>query len=62
MLVVLDWEMYSCRMLSQLLISVNAQGQGRIASIYEKEAMAILDALRKWRHYFLGNKLIIKTY
>jgi hypothetical protein len=30
-------------------------------SIYEKEAMAILLALKKWRHYFLGNKLIIKT-
>jgi hypothetical protein len=23
--------------------------------------MAILEALKKWRHYFLGNKLIIKT-
>jgi hypothetical protein len=30
-------------------------------SIYEKEAMAILEALRKWRHYLLGNKLVIKT-
>jgi hypothetical protein len=30
-------------------------------SIYEKEAMAILEALKKWRHYFLGNKFIIKT-
>jgi hypothetical protein len=30
-------------------------------SIYEKEAMAILEALRKWRHYLLGNKLFIKT-
>jgi hypothetical protein len=29
-------------------------------SIYEKEAMAILEGLKKWRHYFLGNKLIIK--
>jgi hypothetical protein len=29
--------------------------------IYEKEAMTILEALKKWRHYFLGNKLIIKT-
>jgi hypothetical protein len=29
-------------------------------SIYEKEAMAILEALKKWRHYFLGNKLILK--
>jgi hypothetical protein len=30
-------------------------------SIYEKEALAILEVLKKWRHYFLGNKLIIKT-
>jgi hypothetical protein len=29
-------------------------------SIYEKEAMAILEGFKKWRHYFLGNKLIIK--
>lgn len=30
-------------------------------SIYEKEAMAILEALKKWRHYIWGNSLIIKT-
>lgn len=30
-------------------------------SIYEKEAMAILEALKKWRHYILGSRLIIKT-
>jgi hypothetical protein len=30
-------------------------------SVYEKEAMAILEAFKKWRHYFLGNQLIIKT-
>lgn len=30
-------------------------------SIYEKEAMAILEALKKWRHYLLGNQLVIKT-
>jgi hypothetical protein len=29
--------------------------------LYEKEALAILEAMRKWRHYFLGNKLLIKT-
>jgi hypothetical protein len=29
-------------------------------SVYEKEAMAILEALKKWRHYFLGNQLIIR--
>jgi hypothetical protein len=30
-------------------------------SIYGKEALAILEAFKKWRHYFLGNTLIIKT-
>jgi hypothetical protein len=30
-------------------------------SVYEKEALAILHALKKWRHYFLSNKVIIKT-
>jgi hypothetical protein len=30
-------------------------------SVYEKEALAILHALKKWRHYFLGNQVIIKT-
>jgi hypothetical protein len=30
-------------------------------STYEKEALAILEALKRWRHYFLGSKLVIKT-
>jgi hypothetical protein len=30
-------------------------------STYHKEALAILQALKKWRHYVLGNHLIIKT-
>jgi hypothetical protein len=30
-------------------------------SIYEKKALAIQESLRKWRHYLLGNQLIIKT-
>jgi hypothetical protein len=29
-------------------------------SMYEKEALAILEPLKKWRHYLLGNPLIIK--
>ena len=28
---------------------------------YEKEDVAILESLRKWRHYFLGSSPIIKT-
>jgi hypothetical protein len=30
-------------------------------STYYKEALAILEAIRKWRHYFLRGQLIIKT-
>lgn len=30
-------------------------------STYEKEALAILEALKKWRHYFVGNRLLIRT-
>jgi hypothetical protein len=30
-------------------------------STYDKEALAILEALKKWRHYFLGTELLIKT-
>jgi len=30
-------------------------------STYHKEALAIIEALKKWRHYFLGNLLIIRT-
>jgi hypothetical protein len=30
-------------------------------SVYEKEAIAIMEAIKKWRHYILGGKLIIRT-
>jgi hypothetical protein len=30
-------------------------------STYEKEALAIIEALKRWCHYFLGHKLIIRT-
>lgn len=29
-------------------------------SVYEKEALATLEAIKKWRHYLLGSKLVIK--
>lgn len=31
------------------------------SSTYEKEAIAILEALKKWKHYFASTSLIIKT-
>jgi hypothetical protein len=30
-------------------------------STYYKEAFAILQALKRWRHYFLGGRLVIRT-
>lgn len=30
-------------------------------STYEKEALAIVEALKRWRHYLVGHKLIIRT-
>lgn len=30
-------------------------------SIYDKETMVILETLKRWRHYLLGNKLLIRT-
>ena len=31
------------------------------ASTYEKEAMATLEALKKWKHYFASSSIIIRT-
>jgi hypothetical protein len=30
-------------------------------STYDKEALAILEALKKWKHYFAASAIIIKT-
>lgn len=39
-----------------------ALGKRSVAlSTYGKEAIAILEALKRWRHYFFGNQLVIKT-
>lgn len=32
-----------------------------LLSTYEKEALAMIEALKKWRHYLVGHQLIIKT-
>ena len=31
-------------------------------STFKKEAFAIIESVKKWRHYLLGSSLIIKTY
>jgi hypothetical protein len=35
--------------------------KGSTQSTYHKEAMVILQALKRWRHYFLGGTPIIRT-
>jgi len=30
-------------------------------STYDKEALAIIEALKKWKHYFAATSLIIRT-
>ena len=35
--------------------------QNCLLSTYEKEALAMSAALKKWRHYLLGNDVIMKT-
>lgn len=36
-------------------------GQHLGYSTYEKELMVVVHAVNKWRHYLLGNKVLIKT-
>lgn len=31
------------------------------ASTYDKEAMAILEVIKKWKHYFASTSLIVRT-
>lgn len=51
--------MQSGRPIAFLSKSLGPKADGQ--SVYEKEAIAILEAIKKWRHYILGGKLVIRT-
>lgn len=51
--------MQSSRPIAFLSKSLGPKANGQ--SVYEKEAIAILEAIKKWRHYILGGKLVIRT-
>lgn len=36
-------------------------GRARFKSVYERELMAIILAIQKWRHYLLGRYSVVKT-
>ncbi|CAL9221052.1 unnamed protein product, partial [Arabidopsis halleri] len=42
-------------------ISRQLKGKQLLLSIYEKELLAVIFAVNKWRHYLLPNHFVIKT-
>lgn len=42
-------------------ISKGFSSQGRVKSVYERELLAIVFAVTKWRHYLTGHKFTIRT-
>ena len=42
-------------------ISKGFSGKGRVKSVYERELLAIVFAVTKWRHYLTGHKFTIRT-
>ena len=37
------------------------KGKGKLLSTYDKEMLAVVKAVRKWRPYLLGRPFVIKT-
>lgn len=42
-------------------ISKRFSEKGKLKSVYERELLAIVFDVKKWRHYLRGNKFVIRT-
>lgn len=55
----MDWELSLCNLEDLFTIFKGPKGAGM--STYVKEALAIIESLKKWKHYFLAIALIIRA-
>lgn len=62
MLVHMELEQCLCKERDPSLILVNPLAQKASTwSTYDKEALAIIEAIKQWKHYYATSSLIIRT-
>lgn len=56
-----EWELAQYYNRPIAFISKAFSSKGRVKSVYERELLAIVFAVTKWRHYLTGHKFTIRT-